>query len=181
MSTWGSFADEQYCYLTTSGRVTGRPHRIEIWFALEGDAVYLLSGGRDRSDWVKNLRKTPEVTVELGSSVFSGRARVVEDAAERGRSSTTSTRRATEATSPAGGARPCRSLSTFWTRSCRRPRTRAILSSSPHPGSARRIPAEPAHCPRSPYGKGNRSTWTPHSRMGSVNAPFRTSIRLGFP
>lgn len=82
MRTWGSFADEQYCYLTTSGRVTGRPHLIEIWFALEGDTVYLLSGGRDRSDWVKNLRKTPEVTVELGSGVFSGRARVVEDAAE---------------------------------------------------------------------------------------------------
>ena len=82
MSTWGSFADEQYCYLTTSGRVSGRPHRIEIWFALEGDTVYLLSGGRDRSDWVKNLRKTPEVTVELGSGVFSGRARVVEDATE---------------------------------------------------------------------------------------------------
>jgi len=82
VSTWGPFADEQYCYLTTSGRVTGRPHRIEIWFALDGDTVYLLSGGRDRSDWVKNLRKTPEVTVELGSGVFSGRARVVEDAAE---------------------------------------------------------------------------------------------------
>ena len=126
MSTWGSFADEQYCYLTTSGRVTGRPHRIEIWFALEGDTVYLLSGGRDRSDWVKNLRKTPEVTVELGGGVFSGRAQVVEDAAEDERAraaSTTSTRRATEATSPAGRARPARSPSTFWARSCRRPRS----------------------------------------------------------
>ena len=82
MSTWGRFANEQYCYLTTSGRVTGRAHRIEIWFALEGDTVYLLSGGRDRSDWVKNLRKTPEVTVELGRGLFSGRARVVDDAAE---------------------------------------------------------------------------------------------------
>ena len=88
MSTWGSLADEQYCYLTTSGRVTGRPHRIEIWFALDGDTVYLLSGGRDRSDWVKNLRKTPEVTVELGSGVFSGRARVVEDTAEDERART---------------------------------------------------------------------------------------------
>lgn len=88
MSTWQPFADEQYCYLTTSGRVTGRPHRIEIWFALEGDTVYLLSGGRDRSDWVRNLRKTPEVTVELGTGVFSGRARVVEDAAEDERART---------------------------------------------------------------------------------------------
>jgi deazaflavin-dependent oxidoreductase (nitroreductase family) len=82
VNTWGRFADEQYCYLTTSGRVTGRPHRIEIWFALDGDTVYLLSGGRDRSDWVRNLRRTPEVTVELGTGLFSGRARVVDDVAE---------------------------------------------------------------------------------------------------
>jgi deazaflavin-dependent oxidoreductase (nitroreductase family) len=82
VTTWGRFADEQYCYLTTSGRVTGRPHRIEIWFALDGDTVYLLSGGRDRSDWVRNLRRTPEVTVELGTGLFSGRARVVDDVAE---------------------------------------------------------------------------------------------------
>jgi deazaflavin-dependent oxidoreductase (nitroreductase family) len=75
-------ADEPFCYLTTRGRVSGRPHRIEIWFALDGATLYLLSGGRDRSDWVRNLRKTPEVTVELGADVFAGRARIVEDAAE---------------------------------------------------------------------------------------------------
>ena len=26
-------AGEQFCYLTTTGRVTGRPHEVEIWFA----------------------------------------------------------------------------------------------------------------------------------------------------
>jgi deazaflavin-dependent oxidoreductase (nitroreductase family) len=82
MSEWSPFAGEQYCYLTTRGRVTGRPHRIEIWFALAGDTVYLLSGGRDRSDWVKNLRRSPEVTVELGPHAFPGRARIVDDPAE---------------------------------------------------------------------------------------------------
>jgi deazaflavin-dependent oxidoreductase (nitroreductase family) len=75
-------ADAPFCYLTTRGRVSGRPHRIEIWFALDGATLYLLSGGRDRSDWVRNLGKTPEVTVELGADVFAGRARIVEDAAE---------------------------------------------------------------------------------------------------
>jgi deazaflavin-dependent oxidoreductase (nitroreductase family) len=79
MSGWTHFADEQFCYLTTRGRVSGRQHRIEIWFALDGDTLYLLSGGRDRSDWVKNLRKTPEVTVELGRAIFAGRARIVAD------------------------------------------------------------------------------------------------------
>ena len=82
MSTWVEFADEQYCYLTTVGRVSGRPHRIEIWFAIDGKTLYMLSGGGERSDWVKNLRRTPEVTIEVGSGRFAGRARVVADAAE---------------------------------------------------------------------------------------------------
>jgi deazaflavin-dependent oxidoreductase (nitroreductase family) len=88
MSDWSAFGDVPYCYLTTRGRVTGRPHRIEIWFALDGATVYLLSGGGDRSDWVKNLRRTPEVTVELGPHAFPGRARVVDDPAEDERART---------------------------------------------------------------------------------------------
>ena len=47
----GDLADEQYCYLTTTGRVTGRPLEIEIWYALEGAPLYMLSDS-DRSDWV---------------------------------------------------------------------------------------------------------------------------------
>ena len=82
MSGWSEFSSEQYCYLTTRGRVTGRPHRIEIWFAIDGEMLYMLSGGGERSDWVKNLRRTPEVTIEVGSGRFAGRARVVADAAE---------------------------------------------------------------------------------------------------
>ncbi len=77
-------ADEKFCYLTTTGRVTGRPHEVEIWFALggSGDPLYLLSGGRDRSDWVKNLRRNPEVTVRIDGEHFGGRARVVENEEE---------------------------------------------------------------------------------------------------
>jgi deazaflavin-dependent oxidoreductase (nitroreductase family) len=72
----GVLADEDFCYLTTVGRVTGRPHEIEIWFSIDGTALYMLSGS-DRSDWVKNLRKTPEVTVRIADRTFEGRARVV--------------------------------------------------------------------------------------------------------
>ncbi len=77
-----ALADEDYCYLTTTGRTTGRPHEIEIWFASEGATLYLLSGGRDRSDWVKNLRRAPDVTVRLGAITFAGRARIVEQGDE---------------------------------------------------------------------------------------------------
>jgi deazaflavin-dependent oxidoreductase (nitroreductase family) len=86
--SWSRLGHEPFCYLTTRGRVTGRPHRIEIWFALDGSTVYFLSGGRDRSDWVKNLLVTPEVTVELGGNVFVGRARVVTDPVEDERART---------------------------------------------------------------------------------------------
>jgi deazaflavin-dependent oxidoreductase (nitroreductase family) len=58
--------DEEFCYLTTTGRVSGRPHTIEIWFARQGDRLYLLSGGGGRSDWVRNLQRRAAVTVRIG-------------------------------------------------------------------------------------------------------------------
>jgi deazaflavin-dependent oxidoreductase (nitroreductase family) len=69
---------EPFCYLTTTGRRSGRPHTVEIWFALHGTTVYLLSGGRDRSDWFKNLQREQSVQVRIGSRRFAGRARVVD-------------------------------------------------------------------------------------------------------
>src|ERR671937_3118422 len=74
-----SLASESYCYLTTTGRVSGRPREIEIWFGLAGSTVYMLSGGCDRSDWVKNLMRTPEVAVRIADRTFAGRARIVDD------------------------------------------------------------------------------------------------------
>lgn len=75
MARW---SDRPYAYLTTTGRRSGRPHRIEIWFAVDGGHVYLLSGGRDRSDWVRNLQVNPGVTVELGTETRAGTARILQ-------------------------------------------------------------------------------------------------------
>jgi hypothetical protein len=77
--------EQPFCYLTTAGRVSGRQHTIEIWFALQGRTLYVLSGGRDRSDWVRNLLVWPEVTVRIGrrdAAELPGRARVVEAGSE---------------------------------------------------------------------------------------------------
>jgi deazaflavin-dependent oxidoreductase (nitroreductase family) len=71
-------ADADFCYVTTRGRRTGQPHEIEIWFATDGDTLYLLSGGGDRSDWVRNARNDAAITVRLGETTRPGRARVVE-------------------------------------------------------------------------------------------------------
>lgn len=74
LSRW---ADTPFAYLTTIGRRTGRPHRIEIWFSVQDGRIYLLSGGRDRADWVRNLQQNPRVTVELGDETHPGVARVL--------------------------------------------------------------------------------------------------------
>ena len=75
-------AGEDFCYLTTTGRISGRPHTIEIWFALKRHTLYMLSGGMDRSDWVKNARHLPDVTVRIKDRVIAGKARLVKDAEE---------------------------------------------------------------------------------------------------
>lgn len=70
---------EDFCDLTTTGRVTGRAHEVEIWFALDPDdatRLAMLAGGH-RSDWVQNLRATPEVTIRLGSVTYPATARVI--------------------------------------------------------------------------------------------------------
>lgn len=80
-----ALAREDFCYLTTIGRRTGRPHTVEMWFAAQGEAIYLLSGSRDGSDWVRNLRREPAVQVRIGreaSQTYRGQARVVDGATE---------------------------------------------------------------------------------------------------
>jgi deazaflavin-dependent oxidoreductase (nitroreductase family) len=81
-------AGDDYCYLTTTGRVTGRPHEIEIWFGLEGTTLYMLSGGGDRSDWVKNLRAQPSCAVRIRETRFPARARILDGGAEDARART---------------------------------------------------------------------------------------------
>ena len=65
--------------LTTVGRVSGRSHTIEIWFAYRESTIYLLSGGGVRSDWVRNLIRSPEVRVRAGGGIYTGVGRIVTD------------------------------------------------------------------------------------------------------
>jgi len=70
------WSDEEYAYLTTTGRRTGAPHEIEIWFAVDGATIWMISGGRDRSDWVQNLLASPDATLRIGEDSFPVRARL---------------------------------------------------------------------------------------------------------
>ena len=73
---------QPYCYLTTTGRRTGNAHTIEIWFGLRADTLYIMAGGRERSDTVRNIRAQPEVRVRIGDTTFSGRARIIDPATD---------------------------------------------------------------------------------------------------
>jgi deazaflavin-dependent oxidoreductase (nitroreductase family) len=89
MSLDPSLNDADYCYLTTTGRKSGQPRTIEIWFWLDGRTLYMLSGGRERSDWVKNARKTPAIRIRIGhrttGPAFDGVARTDVGGAEEAR------------------------------------------------------------------------------------------------
>jgi deazaflavin-dependent oxidoreductase (nitroreductase family) len=76
--TLADAANDDFCYLTTRGRVTGRAHEIEIWFALDGTTMFMLAGGGESSDWVRNLRADAAVTVRLRDMTSDATARVVQ-------------------------------------------------------------------------------------------------------
>ena len=64
MTSIDALATTEFCYLTTRGRMSGSPHRIEIWFAAHDGGAYLLSDS-DRADWYRNLVSDPSVMLEI--------------------------------------------------------------------------------------------------------------------
>ncbi len=68
-------ADEDFCYLRTIGRRSGKPHEIEIWFAIAERSLYMLSGGREDADWVRNIIKDLRVRLRINTQTASLRAR----------------------------------------------------------------------------------------------------------
>lgn len=71
-------ASDGVCHLQTTGRTSGRPRTIEIWFATDGERIYMLAGGRRHAHWVRNLIVDPSVRVRIGGQTLDGTARVIE-------------------------------------------------------------------------------------------------------
>lgn len=67
---------EQFCYVTTTGRKSGLPRTIEIWFGVANDRIYLLAQFGDRSHWVRNILADPRVTVRIGVVEWPGSAAI---------------------------------------------------------------------------------------------------------
>ena len=63
------------CGLETTGRRTGKPRQLPIWFAVRDHTVFLLAGGGDSAHWVRNLRADPRARIRIGRRWIEGTAR----------------------------------------------------------------------------------------------------------
>lgn len=74
----------QTLVLTHHGRKTDNPYEVVIWFAVDGDRMYLATANVNRQ-WVRNVMVKPQVTLKAASENFSGTVRKITDGAERER------------------------------------------------------------------------------------------------
>ena len=80
-----ALATDRTIDITTTGRSSGLPRRIETWFYRVDDQIYL-TGSPGRRDWYANLLANPEFTFHLKQSVAAdlpARATPITDPEER--------------------------------------------------------------------------------------------------
>src|SRR5437660_3340898 len=77
-------AGKQTTTLTHYGRKTGKPHDVTIWFVLDDDKLYIGTANVNRQ-WVRNVKKTPQIKLSMGGETFSGTARFLTDRTEHER------------------------------------------------------------------------------------------------
>jgi len=87
-ATRAALNHSQIIDLTTTGRRTGQPRRIEIFLHDDGDRLFITGAPRaDRTrDWIHNIEADPHVVIHLKQSVVAdvpATARVVTDPDER--------------------------------------------------------------------------------------------------
>lgn len=75
--TLASLKDKQYVNLITKGRVTNKPHVVELWFDFKDGDIYLSTVGSP--DWFENLKKDPSTEIEIQNKTFTGFATLIGD------------------------------------------------------------------------------------------------------
>lgn len=71
---------EQFVYITTTGRKTGLPREIEIWFVEIEGRLYILAEHGLKAKWVQNILADPHVTVRLRERQYRALGRVLDEA-----------------------------------------------------------------------------------------------------
>ena len=75
--TEGPFTGRDLLILTTTGASSGRPRSHPLAYTRDGDkylVIASMSGAPTHPAWYHNLRKHPEVTVEVGPEKFRAKA-----------------------------------------------------------------------------------------------------------
>ena len=81
-----ALAHGQIIDITTTGRNTGLPRRIEIAFQNLDGRLFISGGTPGHRDWQANMKANPDFIFHLKETVqadLPARARVIEDEAER--------------------------------------------------------------------------------------------------
>ena len=86
LSQLRSYQDASTVELTTTGRKSGAPRTVTIWFVIDEQGhLYVQSGKGGGTDWYRNLLQTPAVTLRIGELAMRGVAAPIDDAAETAR------------------------------------------------------------------------------------------------
>ena len=67
--------------ITVTGRSSGRPISLPIWFALDGNTLYLIPVKGSETEWYKNLRKRPSIQLSAHGKTLTASARFLTDQA----------------------------------------------------------------------------------------------------
>lgn len=62
---WESLASADELTVVTHGRTSGREHRVQVWFAVDGEDLWLRTD-RD-ADWYRNLRRERRCVIVAGA------------------------------------------------------------------------------------------------------------------
>ena len=71
--------------ITVTGRTSGRSLSYPVWFALDGDRLYLIPVKGSDTEWYKNVRKTPTIRLTARGKTLTASPRFLTDQAHLGR------------------------------------------------------------------------------------------------
>ena len=69
--------------LITTGRRSGVPHTVSLWFVPHQGKIYVSTDDFQRRDWCRNVLACPDVRVLVGGIELKGAARPVDNLAQR--------------------------------------------------------------------------------------------------
>jgi deazaflavin-dependent oxidoreductase (nitroreductase family) len=71
--------------ITVTGRKSGRPISLPVWFEVEGEKLYLLPAKGSASEWYKNLHKLPVIQLAARGETFTSNASLFTEETQVGR------------------------------------------------------------------------------------------------